>query len=257
MRVNMFEGARRISLALGVLWVGGCVAYAVFAEPYASMTFAVSGPGERPVRAEECGRDDATHYISARTLAGKSIGVTLCFTAHKADDGRMLVPYAIKTVSVRMPDGTTVENVPEGLSRADLLARLKKSGYDTSKLDAAAASAPAGRASEPLWKQAPEAPARLRYWTMGERYATDVTSYAQGVGAGFAMSAEDAREAEKRLWDARLRQWKEAAQVMFGGLVIGWLLIAVVGWIVRGFLGIPRGKDSRPLPPDGGRGDGI
>jgi hypothetical protein len=168
----------------------------------------------------------------------------MCCERHKADDGRMLVPYAIKTVSVRMPDGTIVDNVPEGLSGAELLARLKKSGYEVSKLEAAAAS---GRASESSWKQAPEVPTRFRYW-MGERYATEVTSYAEGVGAVFALSADDAKEAEKRLWDARIRQWKEAAQVMLGGLVIGWLLFAVLGWIVRGFLGIPRGKDSRPPP---------
>ena len=157
----------------------------------------------------------------------------------------MLVPYAIKTVSVRMPDGTIIDNVPEGLSRADLLARLKRDGYESSKLEAAAASQPGARANEPIWKQAPEVPITIRWWTMGDRYSTEVTSYAEGVGAAFALSADEAKDAEKRLWDARLRQWKEAAQVMFGGLAIGWLVVACIGWIARGFLGIPRGKDER------------
>ncbi len=52
MKLNVFEGARRIVLALGALWVIGCIAYAVFAEPYVSATFAIPGFGEPPLKAE-------------------------------------------------------------------------------------------------------------------------------------------------------------------------------------------------------------
>ena len=30
-------------------------------------------------------------------------------------------------------------------------------------------------------------------------------------------------------------------------VVFGWVLMAATGWIVRGFMGIPRGRDSRPV----------
>ena len=33
-----------------------------------------------------------------------------------------------------MPDGTVIQNVPEGLTQAQLLSKLKANGYDTAKL---------------------------------------------------------------------------------------------------------------------------
>jgi hypothetical protein len=40
-------------------------------------------------------------------------------------------------MEVRLPDGTIVKNVPEGTTRAELTAKLARSGYDTSKLGGA------------------------------------------------------------------------------------------------------------------------
>ena len=47
---------------------------------------------------------------------------------------------------------------------------------------------------------------------------------------------------QRKLFD----QWKTALQFLVGGLVIGWVLVSSIGWIVRGFLGVPRGKDAPP-----------
>lgn len=59
MAVNMFEGARRIALAIGATWTLGCVAYAVLQKPYAPLFFSVESPGSEPKPAEQCGTDDA------------------------------------------------------------------------------------------------------------------------------------------------------------------------------------------------------
>jgi len=40
-------------------------------------------------------------------------------------------------MDVRLPDGTVIKGVPDGMSKADLTAKLKSNGYDVSKLDAA------------------------------------------------------------------------------------------------------------------------
>jgi hypothetical protein len=40
-------------------------------------------------------------------------------------------------MDVRLPDGTIIQNVPDGISKADLTAKLKNNGYDVTKLDAA------------------------------------------------------------------------------------------------------------------------
>jgi hypothetical protein len=46
-------------------------------------------------------------------------------------------------MDVELPDGTVIEGVPDGMSRADLVATLKANGYDTSKLGGAPEAAPA------------------------------------------------------------------------------------------------------------------
>lgn len=38
---------------------------------------------------------------------------------------------------------------------------------------------------------------------------------------------------------------KQDAEFLFGGWIVLWLLTIAIGWIVRGFLGIPWGKDRR------------
>jgi hypothetical protein len=37
-------------------------------------------------------------------------------------------------MDVRLPDGTVIQNVPDGISKADLTAKLKNNGYDVTKL---------------------------------------------------------------------------------------------------------------------------
>jgi len=229
--INIFEGARRIALAIGAAWTLGCVAYAVLQEPYAPLFFSVESPGSEPKPAEQCGTDDARKYITREFEPGTPISVTLCFTAHRADNGRMLIPYATVT-SVELPDGRVVQNVPPDITRVELLAKLTANGIDVSRL----AGMP-GSAWEPVW--------RTR-WNMGESYDSEVSVYAQRIADGFRLTRQNQDTATEQLWQARLRQWKEAFQVLVVGLLLGWALTALIGWIARGFLGIPTGKDHRP-----------
>lgn len=48
-------------------------------------------------------------------------------------------------MDVNLPDGTVIRGVPDGMSKADLVLKLKNNGYDVSKLDAPAAPAPQKR----------------------------------------------------------------------------------------------------------------
>lgn len=45
-------------------------------------------------------------------------------------------------MDVRLPDGTIIRNVPDGMSKADLTAKLKANGYDLAQLEAPADAAP-------------------------------------------------------------------------------------------------------------------
>ena len=40
-------------------------------------------------------------------------------------------------MDVRLPDGTVIQNVPDGISKAELTAKLKSNGYDIAKLETA------------------------------------------------------------------------------------------------------------------------
>lgn len=213
-QINIFEGARRIAKALAALWAAGCLAYAIFAEPYAHLMLAVNGPEVAPVKTEKCGLDDASSYVAGTTQNGKSIGITLCFTAHTADDGRMLVPFTIRT---RWTDDSNQKNAPRSLF-ADLT-----------------------RNDAPTVESGP----RERNWMMNEKYSSDVMAYTKAVSDRFVLSGELAREGDQQIWSARIEQWKNAVLTLVGGLVVGWLMAAAIGWIVRGFMGIPRGKDRR------------
>ena len=44
-------------------------------------------------------------------------------------------------MDVRLPDGTIIKGVPDGMSKADLTAKLQANGYDISKLTTPAAPA--------------------------------------------------------------------------------------------------------------------
>lgn len=244
MKLNVFEGARRIALALGALWAVGCIAYALVAEPYVSATFAIPSYGEPPVMAERCGDADATAYPTTKTSKGHSIAVALCFTAQRAADGRLLVPYSTIT---RVPDGSPagiyVEGIPSSMSRADVIGKLKTNGYKAASVDAAEMALPLksqlfppGSHEVPLWGH---------YLKMDAKSSSEVSKYTVEAEKRFTVSAGDLERLEGLYSRALFNQWKLALQVLAGGLALGWGLTTATGWIVRGFLGIPRGQDAR------------
>lgn len=235
MRVNSFEGARRIALAAGFFWVAGCLAFAIFSTPHASLTYAIDWPGQAAKKAERCAGPDATRHISADIGKSRSIGVTLCFTAHESDDGRMLIPYereSTKTPATPAPPVSgyppTLRELYDGLKAADAKGDVERAKKLVEMIDAL--------------------PADLRTprYMMNGPYTSEVTKYTDAVAERFAVPAGDLSAAEEKLWSARLEQWKEASMTLGIGLAIGWALVAGVGWIARGFMGIPRGADKRP-----------
>lgn len=183
MKVNIFEGARRISLLISAVWVVGWSAHAIFSEPYSRVTYSVLALGV-PFVDSACPDDAATEYIEREAPWGKSVNVTLCFLANQADSGEMLVPYA---------------DAGEGM----------------------------------LW--------------MGRKYSTEVQGYTNSVANKFQLTPEGIEAFEAIQRKALLEQWGVSAMFLLGGLAVGWAVVAAIGWIVRGFMGIPRGQDVRPV----------
>ncbi len=83
--------------------------------------------------------------------------------------------------------------------------------------------------------------------TWGARsYSSEISTYKTQVEKRFTMTATDEvvsiKEAAKR-WRG---QFAEAMGYLAAGLAIFGALVWAIGWIVRGFMGIPRGSDQKP-----------
>ena len=247
------------------------------------------------MKAERCAADDATEYTTAKTSKGHSVGISLCFTAQAADDGRRLVPYStapwedarrtLEDVSGTQSDERRLnaEELYPALLEADakgdsdrarklaaLIQALRtadkhaawivtnKDKRGSAEFDATAKAyreakdeiARAMKAATdakalPLWTKAPEVKRPARIWLMNEKYSGEVLKYTKEATERFTVGAKDMEGLEALRSHALFEQWKLAIQVLVGGLAFGWVLMAATGWIVRGFLGIPRGQDAR------------
>lgn len=78
-----------------------------------------------------------------------------------------------------------------------------------------------------------------------EKHSTEVSEYTKMRTASFVLPP-DAHDEYRKVW------WKKKFENAWGGVkiaVVGYLSILIfsfsVGWVVRGFLGIPRGQDYR------------
>lgn len=78
-----------------------------------------------------------------------------------------------------------------------------------------------------------------------DRYSLDVQNYAEQAGRNFQLLATEAKRADRIYEGERLNIWLESAKWLLICLAVFWAAVWAIGWTVRGFAGIPRGKDSR------------
>lgn len=78
-----------------------------------------------------------------------------------------------------------------------------------------------------------------------EKYSTDVLNYTRSVASSFKLSKSDEEWIDAQGWSVRLKEFGWGALWVIGGLVFIWGFSLAVGWIVRGFRGIPQGQDRR------------
>jgi len=77
-------------------------------------------------------------------------------------------------------------------------------------------------------------------------YSSEVRAYERELEARFVLPAEDnewlEKEISRRYWD----NWKGSLRYLGIGLAIFAGFVWAVGWITRGFMGIPHGMDKKP-----------
>ena len=186
MKMNIFEGARRIVKIIAGLWLLGCVGYAFTINPYVSVTYVVSAPHQSPSLMTTTCPDSAARETNwdYKTKKGNEVAVTLCFLSSLDFIGAKtpLIPYVAA-------DGKIYGN---------------------------------------------------------EKYAPGVVSYAKEVMKNFELPAQ-----EQATLDAKAREkWWSAVwmnvQILIAGLIFIFGFAWCVGYVVRGFMGVPRGSDVRP-----------
>lgn len=183
--MNIFEGARRVSLILAIF--GGIIAIVTIWKdrPYVSLAYEVSHFGVAPAYTKapcEIGVD-ATESITRNLDNGQSYWIQLCFRASEATDGRMLVPFT---------------------------------GVDKDRS------------------------------LMNEPYSSDVIEYTKKYARRLRLSADEVKIAEAAISNQRRSDILSGLGAVIGSLFAFWVFIVIVGWIVRGFAGIPRGMDRKP-----------
>lgn len=183
MRVNVFEGSRRISAVIGIGLVVGFFSYAAFNDPQSRVSVVYNGPVAAPVLGTDCGDDSADKFVYQTPPSWQGTELFACFRAYKASDDRRLVPY--------------------------------------------------------------KGDADMRTWMLDSPYSRGVRDHIEDRLASFPYDSyvAEAQAAKRR---ARLNQWKSAALGLAGFLIGGWLTAFTIGWVVRGFMGIPPRKDVRP-----------
>lgn len=76
-------------------------------------------------------------------------------------------------------------------------------------------------------------------------YSEDVKKYVKTVASRFVLPENDEAWFDSQVWPKRLEIIPVGVGIAIGGLAFLWAFTWAVGWIVRGFLGIPKGRDIR------------
>lgn len=80
----------------------------------------------------------------------------------------------------------------------------------------------------------------------GAQYSSEVSSYTSKVRNAFILPPEDQKWIDTQFWHNVLREigtgFIGMCLMLASILGLSW----VIGWVVRGFMGIPKGKDSKP-----------
>ena len=220
--VNWFEGGRRISKLLMaiVTAIGAFILYGTTAQ---APTFFTAGPGE-PWRFETraCKSPDYSRYQFDTKVGDED--VDLCFEA--LPNGK--IPYAL---------------APEPEDAA--IARKEREAREAAqaKIEDEAVMAP----GKPPPIRVVEIP---KWYYNGDPYEEPTMSYISERASAFRLTPQMTQQiretSSRRLWAARWETFNEGFPWVMGIVAAIWGLTMVIGWIVRGFAGVPMGADFRP-----------
>ena len=78
-----------------------------------------------------------------------------------------------------------------------------------------------------------------------ESYSDEVQEYERALQARFQLSPADLKAVKRKIAERTKQAWKDGLLYLAIALAIFWFAVWAIGWVVRGFVGIPLGKDHR------------
>lgn len=82
-------------------------------------------------------------------------------------------------------------------------------------------------------------------WWVERKYSSEVSEYTHRIATSFSIPPSDEARIDSQWWPSFLKELGQGALGAIGGLLFLWAFAWTMGWIVRGFMGIPRGSDCR------------
>lgn len=231
MAINIFEGARRISKLVAIMWVVAVSAFIlVQGEPYIAGTYHISTSdrrlGPRDPLCESLIRFPQ-EGLSVKTKKGTEAHVTLCF------------PPETKRFVVTIPSGAKVEvNAPTVATEQQVITYVQsheeKFNNRPKNVNPPPRLPPSSRGFREVELRADEI-----IWDW------EAQTFADHVKDTLVLSRTEEEWIDEQWWVKLWEQIRQGLLVSSAGLVFLWGAIWSIGWIVRGFLGIPRGQDRR------------
>jgi hypothetical protein len=77
-------------------------------------------------------------------------------------------------------------------------------------------------------------------------YSSEISDYERKLEDRFKLSVNDEERLKKEISQRYHENWMSGLGYLVVGLAIFAGVVWAIGWIVRGFLGIPHGMDRRP-----------
>jgi hypothetical protein len=208
MAINMFEGARRIAMLIAVFIVVGFGIVIVDTRPESvSVTYRIDEIDKPPVRLMKCGSGTVASTREVTSRSGDLIKVTLCIKQSRA-------------VKVQFEDDSThtYQNVPGKVTIAEIEARATR------------------ESSKSVKKVQDFSNEFDRFLRVDEE---------SDVWTAFQVPETDQSFLSRSVSIQAAKHFGVYLLGMLASLAGWWAFTWAAGWIVRGFMGIPRGSDSR------------
>jgi hypothetical protein len=255
--MNIFSGSRRIAIVAGTLWVVGWAVAAALHETKIYARYDIVGDVKNATfvgfNHNSCPQKTNEHSLKLNTKAGHPINVMLCISGSVIyvpegfllDNQKLLLqdPGYINSdlETKKRLFAIHVAQSPDYMAANLATKKTIRSKFGIPEIDEKPFDPDAYLAGK---KAEDELNARRRLAEL-ETKTADQPAPAKSFNNSFKLNEEEDTRLNQKWWESWRSAYGQGLAVMLGGLIALWIFSLAMGWIVRGFLGIPLQRDTR------------